>query len=63
MPTIRVDLFEGRSPEKKKALIKELTEATVRALESVWARAAGPATRTTSAKAAGQTRHAKRIMR
>ena len=33
MPTIRVDLFEGRTPEKKKALIKELTDATVRALE------------------------------
>jgi 4-oxalocrotonate tautomerase len=32
MPTIRIDLFEGRSPEMKKALVKELTEATVRVL-------------------------------
>ena len=33
MPTIRIDLFEGRTPEKKKALVKELTDATVRVLE------------------------------
>lgn len=32
MPTIRVEMFEGRTPEKKKALVKELTDATVRAL-------------------------------
>ena len=33
MPTIRIELFEGRTPEKKKALVKELTDATVRVLE------------------------------
>ena len=32
MPSIRVDMFEGRSVEQKRALAKELTEATVRAL-------------------------------
>lgn len=32
MPTIRVEMFEGRTPEKKKLLVRELTEATVRAL-------------------------------
>lgn len=33
MPTIRIELFEGRTPEKKKALVKELTDATVKVLE------------------------------
>ncbi len=32
MPTIRVELFEGRSPEQKAALAKEFTEACVRVL-------------------------------
>jgi 4-oxalocrotonate tautomerase len=32
MPTIRVELFEGRTVEQKRALAKELTEACVRAL-------------------------------
>ena len=32
MPTIRVEMFEGRSPEQKRALAKELTEACVRAI-------------------------------
>jgi 4-oxalocrotonate tautomerase len=32
MPCIRVDMFEGRSVEQKRALAKELTDATVRAL-------------------------------
>lgn len=32
MPTIRVELFEGRSPQQKSALAKELTEACVRVL-------------------------------
>jgi 4-oxalocrotonate tautomerase len=32
MPTIRVELFEGRAPEQKAALAKELTEACVRVL-------------------------------
>ena len=32
MPTIRVELFEGRSPEQKRALAAALTEATVRTL-------------------------------
>lgn len=32
MPTIRVELFEGRSVEQKRALAKELTEACVRVL-------------------------------
>lgn len=34
MPTIHVELFEGRSPEQKAALAKELTEACVRVLGS-----------------------------
>jgi 4-oxalocrotonate tautomerase len=34
MPTIRVELFEGRSPQQKAALAKELTEACVRVLGS-----------------------------
>jgi len=32
MPTLRVELFEGRSPQQKAALAKELTEACVRVL-------------------------------
>lgn len=32
MPTIRVELFEGRTTEQKRALAKALTEATVTTL-------------------------------
>lgn len=32
MPTIHVELFEGRTPLQKAALAKELTEACVRVL-------------------------------
>jgi 4-oxalocrotonate tautomerase len=32
MPTIRVELFEGRTVEQKRALAKALTEATVNTL-------------------------------
>jgi len=32
MPTIRVELFEGRGVEEKRALARALTEATVRTL-------------------------------
>jgi 4-oxalocrotonate tautomerase len=32
MPTLRVEMFAGRTPEQKSALARELTEATVRAL-------------------------------
>jgi 4-oxalocrotonate tautomerase len=32
MPTIRVELFEGRSPEQKAALAREITAACVRVL-------------------------------
>ena len=32
MPTLRVELFEGRSAEQKRALAKELTDACVRVL-------------------------------
>ncbi|HET9646409.1 MAG TPA: 4-oxalocrotonate tautomerase [Burkholderiaceae bacterium] len=32
MPTIRVELFEGRTPEQKAALAHELTDACVRVL-------------------------------
>jgi 4-oxalocrotonate tautomerase len=34
MPTIRVDLFEGRTPEQKKNFVKALTQACVDALGS-----------------------------
>jgi 4-oxalocrotonate tautomerase len=34
MPRIRVELFEGRSVEQKRALAAALTEATVRTLGS-----------------------------
>ena len=29
MPTIRIDLFEGRTPEQKKNLVKAVTQAVV----------------------------------
>ena len=32
MPTIRVELFEGRTADQKRALAHELTQACVRAL-------------------------------
>jgi 4-oxalocrotonate tautomerase len=32
MPTIRVEMFEGRSPEQKKNLVKALTQACVETL-------------------------------
>lgn len=32
MPTLHVELFEGRTPEQKRALAQALTEATVRTL-------------------------------
>jgi 4-oxalocrotonate tautomerase len=32
MPTIRVELFEGRTADQKRALAKALTEAAVRTL-------------------------------
>ena len=32
MPTLRVELFEGRTQEQKRALAKALTEATVQSL-------------------------------
>jgi len=32
MPTLRVELFEGRTTDQKRALAKELTEACVRVL-------------------------------
>lgn len=32
MPTLRVELFAGRTVEQKRALARELTEATMRAL-------------------------------
>jgi len=34
MPTIRVELMEGRTPEQKKNLVKALTEAVVETLGS-----------------------------
>jgi 4-oxalocrotonate tautomerase len=34
MPTIRVEMFEGRSPEQKKALVKALTQAAVESLDA-----------------------------
>jgi 4-oxalocrotonate tautomerase len=34
MPTIRVELFEGRTPEQKKAFVKALTQACVDTLGS-----------------------------
>ena len=32
MPTIRIELFEGRTPEQKAALAQEVTAACVRVL-------------------------------
>ena len=32
MPTLRVELFEGRTADQKRALAKELTDACVRVL-------------------------------
>ena len=32
MPTLRVELFKGRSPEQKAALARQLTEACVQVL-------------------------------
>ena len=32
MPTIRVEMFEGRTPEQKQAFVKAITEATVATL-------------------------------
>ena len=32
MPTLRVEMFAGRTLEQKRALARELTDATVRAL-------------------------------
>jgi 4-oxalocrotonate tautomerase len=34
MPTIRVEMFEGRTPEQKQAFVTALTEATVKSLGS-----------------------------
>ncbi|KQV82520.1 4-oxalocrotonate tautomerase [Massilia sp. Root351] len=34
MPTINVQLFEGRSPEQKRAFVKAITEATCATLGS-----------------------------
>lgn len=34
MPTIRVELFEGRTDDQKRALAHELTQACVRAIGS-----------------------------
>jgi 4-oxalocrotonate tautomerase len=34
MPTIRVELMEGRTPEQKKNLVKALTQAVVETLDS-----------------------------
>jgi 4-oxalocrotonate tautomerase len=33
MPAIRIDLFEGRSPEVKKQLIEAITQAVVNTLK------------------------------
>lgn len=35
MPTLRVELFEGRSPQQKAALAQELTDACVRVLGGI----------------------------
>jgi 4-oxalocrotonate tautomerase len=32
MPTIRVEMFEGRSPDQKRALVQALTQAVVDSL-------------------------------
>ena len=33
MPTMHIELFEGRSPEKKRELVEALTKETCRVLE------------------------------
>ncbi|OIQ87340.1 2-hydroxymuconate tautomerase [mine drainage metagenome] len=33
MPAIRIDMFEGRSPEVKKELVKNITQAVVETLK------------------------------
>lgn len=33
MPTLRVEMFAGRTVQQKRALARELTDATVRALD------------------------------
>jgi 4-oxalocrotonate tautomerase len=33
MPSIRVDMFEGRSPEQKKQLVEAITQAVVDTLK------------------------------
>ena len=32
MPTIRIEMFEGRTPEQKRALVAAVTEACVRTI-------------------------------
>lgn len=32
MPTVRIELFEGRTPQQKAALVREITEACERVL-------------------------------
>ena len=32
MPTIRIDMFEGRTPEQKRALVAAITEACVKTI-------------------------------
>jgi 4-oxalocrotonate tautomerase len=32
MPTIRVEMFEGRTPDQKRALVAALTDACVRSI-------------------------------
>jgi 4-oxalocrotonate tautomerase len=34
MPTIRIDMFEGRTPEQKRALAAAITEACVKTIGS-----------------------------
>ncbi|MEK9950590.1 MAG: 4-oxalocrotonate tautomerase [Curvibacter sp.] len=34
MPTIRVEMFEGRTPEQKREFVTAITEATVQTLGS-----------------------------
>ena len=34
MPTINVQLFEGRTPEQMRAFVQAITEATVRTLDA-----------------------------
>lgn len=34
MPTIRVEMFEGRTPEQKREFVKAITEATAQTLGS-----------------------------